>query len=395
MSIKKRVFIDKQGKEQTRYRVNVYDKYTGKTRWVGTFARKKDAEKEFDKAKTQIRMGEQPQERKDIGFADLVDRWFMMLTVRKTTRNEYKYATVILRRHFKNRPVSGITREGVELFIAWAFKQGYGLRYVRKLKTRLSQILKVAVDWGYLSANPAAGRMNNLPREPKSKIQALEPEQVRRLLLAAPEYHRPLFLVLVGTGLRRSEAFGLTWQNVDLDAGEIRVTHQLQGQELVSPKTEAAVRTIPLANVIVTALRDRKATCPASQLDLVFTTESGSAINPSNFYKRLWKPMKEAAQLPGGTTLHQLRKTFASTCASQGRTPAWLAEVMGHESPTTTLAFYTGVLNREREQARQDLDDWLTLEAPAPYLVTSSGAQTEAPRMPHCSIAVARTHEAA
>jgi integrase len=390
MSIKKRTFIDRNGKVQVRYRVNVYNKYTARSQWVGTFERRKDAESAFDQAKRTIRLGELPAERKDIGFGDLLDRWLSTLTVRASTREEYKYAGVILRRYFKNRPVSSIDRELVEHFVAWVVEKKYSVRYVRKLKTRLAQVLKVGVDWGYLKTNPAAGKVNNLPKEPKSKIMPLEPDQVRSLLRAAPEYHRPLFLVLVSTGLRRSEAFGLTWNNVDLERGEIRVTHQLQSGALVEPKSDAAMRTIPLASVTVGALRARKNVITDNPLNLVFTTERGAAINASNFYKRLWRPVREAAELPEGTTLHQLRKTFATACAGQGRSPAWLAEVMGHESPTTTLAFYTSVLQRERDQAKKDMDEWLGLEARGAYGHERVVVWREMRLRRHCSTAVAR-----
>jgi len=145
------------------------------------------------------------------------------------------------------------------------------------------------------------------PKEPRSRINPLEPDQVQHLLAAAPQYQRALLLVLVSTGLRRSEAFGLTWGAVDLDKGELHVRHQLQGGKLVDTKTGAGERTIPLATATIAALRDRQTVCPWTEPDLMFTTDNGKPLNPSNFYKRIWAPVKKAAGLPEGTTLHQLR----------------------------------------------------------------------------------------
>lgn len=389
MTVKKREFLDKQGKKQIRYRVNIYNKYTGKTQWIGTYTNKKDADASFDEAKRKIRIGELPRERKDIGLGDLVDRWLATLTVRRNTKDDYKYTTTIVRSYFKNRPVSEIDREAVQLYIVWCIRRGYSDAYVRKLKARLSQVLYVAMEWGYLSSNPAAGFFKALPKPPKSKIAPLEAEAVRKLIEATPPYHRALFLAFVSTGLRRGEAFGLTWDDVDLDRGEITVNRQLIGKTLEDPKSDAAVRTIPLPAATLEALRVRRSECPTTALNLVFTTERGMRLNSSNFYKRVWVPIKEAASLPSGTTLHQLRKTFASACARQGRTPAWLAEVMGHEKASTTLAFYTAVLKSERDDAMKDMDDWLALESENPTSVGCGSLMTEGSTDYSCSTAIA------
>jgi integrase len=395
LSIISRSFVDSQGKKHIRYGVNVHNRYTDKTQWVGTFTLKKDAEAAFDEAKRRIRLGELPQERKDIGFCDLVDLHSETLTVRRTSIDDYKYTANILRRYLRNRPVSQITREVVERFVSWCKKRGYSDAYTRKLKARLSQLLNVAVDWGFLSSNPAAGRIRNLPKEPRSKIKPLEAEEVRRLIDAVPPYHRALFLVLVSAGLRRSEAFGLTWGDVDLETGELSVTGQLQGSQRVEPKSEAARRTIPLPAVTLEALRARKMECPPTRLNLVFTTERGASLNPSNFYKRVWTPTKEAAGLPADTTLHQLRKTFASACASQGRTPAWLAEVMGHEKAATTLTFYTGVMKTEREEAKTGMNDWLARETAEAVPSSRVRRVKRVSASASCSTAVARRGTAA
>lgn len=362
MSIIDRPYVDRQGRKQVRYAVNAYNKYTGKTEWVGTYTRRKDAEQAFDDASRRIRMGDLPQERKDIGLRDLVNQWFETLTVRERTLVDYRYTTGLLIEFFRNRPVSRIAKQDVEQMIAWAKGQGYGDWLVRKLKVRLSQVLGVAVDWGYLFSNPAAGKIRNLPKEPRSKIGPLQPDEIKRLLESCPSEHRCFFLLLLSTGLRRSEAFGLTWEDVDLERGEIHVRHQLIGNRLVPPKTRAAFRTIPLPPITADALRVQLASSTTSELNLVFTTAVGTPVNASNFFRRVWLPLKEAAGLPTETTIHQLRKTFATACVSQGRTPAWLAEVMGHSKPETTLAFYTGVYATESDKARDDLNEWLAHE---------------------------------
>jgi Phage integrase family len=68
-----------------------------------------------------------------------------------------------------------------------------------------------------------------------------------------------LFRVMLATGLRRGEALGLHWSDVDLDAALLRVRWTLsrrsQGLRLDEPKTDKSRRTVPLPRSAVEALR--------------------------------------------------------------------------------------------------------------------------------------------
>lgn len=68
-------------------------------------------------------------------------------------------------------------------------------------------------------------------------------------------------LVLV-TGLRKGEALGLTWADVDLDAGELTIGRQLQrvrGQLLHrDTKTQASDATLPLPDIYLTVIKLRQ-----------------------------------------------------------------------------------------------------------------------------------------
>lgn len=72
-----------------------------------------------------------------------------------------------------------------------------------------------------------------------------------------------LYVLLVGTGLRRGEALALTWRVVDLDAGAVRVSGTLArvGGQLVTtaPKTAKSRRSVPLPTPVIAALRAHRA----------------------------------------------------------------------------------------------------------------------------------------
>jgi integrase len=105
---------------------------------------------------------------------------------------------------------------------------------INKTLTRLSQILEVAVEYGYIERNPAAGKRRKLKvaKPPRTYLDRVE--QLAALLQAARELdaearvdqkcaRRPLLATLVFAGLRIGEVLALRWRDFDLAAGRLRV----------------------------------------------------------------------------------------------------------------------------------------------------------------------------
>ena len=89
-------------------------------------------------------------------------------------------------------------------------------------------------------------------------------EEVRRFIAQARgDRLFALYLLILVTGMRRGETLGLRWQDVDLDAGGLRVVQQLvelRGQLIVGkPKTRSGSRTVPLDPTTVELLRAQRA----------------------------------------------------------------------------------------------------------------------------------------
>ena len=111
-------------------------------------------------------------------------------------------------------------------------------------------------------------------------MRILERDEIARLLAAAPERYRALLATAIFTGLRLGELLGLTWGDVDFDAGLVRVRKQL-GRDgvLVPPKTDQAVRDVVLMPALGRMLREHKLASPCSRpSDFVFVTLRGTPL---------------------------------------------------------------------------------------------------------------------
>jgi integrase len=135
-----------------------------------------------------------------------------------------------------------------------------------------------------------------VPGGSQPEVVPLSGEEARALLSAA-EGTRPyaLWAVALAVGLRRGEALGLRWKDVDLDRGELRVSQTLRRVDgrlqFLPPRSERSRRRVPLPSVTVAALKRHRmqATLEAAKRggwigpdDLVFTSSIGTPLEPRN-----------------------------------------------------------------------------------------------------------------
>src|SRR5262249_20893504 len=128
--------------------------------------------------------------------------------------------------------------------------------------------------------------------ENKTQARVLEAEEVRRLIDATPKPYRVLVGLLAYTGLRISEALGLVWDDVDLDASVIKVRMQLsrpkRGERArrVPLKTKKAARAIDLAPEVERMLREHRRHAlelgHARSDGFVFCTLTGAPMSARN-----------------------------------------------------------------------------------------------------------------
>lgn len=263
------------------------------------------------------------------------------------------YAT-LARKHVAGR-IGGlrlvdVTPSRVEQLLLGLERDGLAASTRRQVHTVLGLILSAAVRDGLLVSNPAASV--DRPRVPRREAQWWTSEQVASLRAAAAGHRLAGLLdVVVFTGLRRGEALGLRWTDVDLDAGLLRVTGTLtrgaNGLARTQPKTAAGVRVLPLLGDSARALRARRSEQRAERLaagemwtdtGYVFTTEIGTPVDPRNAFRWLAGAVDRAG-VPSGSW-HTLRHSAASVLLAAGVPPIAVSRALGHSSIDVTNDLY-------------------------------------------------------
>lgn len=180
---------------------------------------------------------------------------------------------------------------------------GLSTRTVQYLHVTLRRALGQAVKDGLIPRNVA--EVVNAPRVVNKQMQPLTSEQARAFVEAAKgDRYEVLYVLAVTTGLRRGELLGLKWEDLDLDAGVLRVKRALapDARTFAQPKTAKARRSVRLTSGAVRALeRHRERQSQARQRlgalwqehGLVFPSMVGTPLNPENLVKRSFKPLLE------------------------------------------------------------------------------------------------------
>lgn len=179
-------------------------------------------------------------------------------------------------------------------------------------------------------------------------------------------------MLAVHTGMRQGELLALKWADVDLETATVGVRRTLtkSGTALLTgdTKTGKSRRTISLTDAAVTALREHLARQMAEMErlgdlyrdeGLVFTTEAGTLINPTNLRKRSLTPLLERAKLPK-IRFHDLRHTCATLLFGKGVHPKHVQELLGHANVAITLDTYSHVIPGMGDQTARAMEDALS-----------------------------------
>jgi len=228
----------------------------------------------------------------------------------------------------------------------------------------LHKACKDAVRWGHISRNPLdAADPPRKKGDGTREMRTWTKEQLKAFLESvADERLSPLWHTIAMTGMRRGEAIGLRWSDVDLENGRLSVRRALIpiNREVVvsEPKTIKGRRVIALDPGTVEVLKGQA----SRQLDeqkkwdeawvetgLVFTLENGAALDPESV-SRYWRQAVKKAMLPT-IRLHDLRHTHATLALQAGVHPKVVSERLGHATVSITLDTYSHAIPAMQEEA--------------------------------------------
>ena len=310
----------------------------------------------------------------NMAVGEYLDAWLKGSVHGTVRRSTYDRDSYLVNNHIK--PVLGgmklkkLNSSHVQSFYRTRLDAGLSASTVHKIHDILRRGLAQAVKWHLLPRNVAD--VVKPPRPVPTEMVALSADDTRRLLEAAGEYRlEALYILAVHTGMRQGEMLALRWQDVDMENAVVSVRRTLtrNGGKVAfgEPKTKKSRRSIRLTPQAVEALRshlerqlrDMEILGDRYQdQGLVFTTDTGGPINPSNLRQRSFAPLLKRAGLRH-MRFHDLRHTCATLLLSRGVHPKFVQELLGHATIAITLDTYSHVMPSMGDATAKAMEDAL------------------------------------
>ena len=295
---------------------------------------------------------------------DYLEQWLANQepTARRTTFRGYQQDLGRVTRCLGRVGLHELTPMQLETAYAEMLKSGsakggpLSAKTVYNAHSSLRKALNDAVRLGVLIRNPATAARP--PKRTKHEMATWTFAQLGEFLAgvdADPLY--AAYVLIATTGMRRGEAMGLRWQDVDLDAGFVRIRQTLTtvNDQLVfdTTKTAKSQRRISLDQSTVAALRGHRVRQAEARLlagdgwddsnDLTFTQADGTPVHPDRWTRAFQRHVKRLG-LPELRGPHSLRHTWATLALEAGVHPKVVSERLGHSSIAITLDTYSHVV---------------------------------------------------
>lgn len=257
--------------------------------------------------------------------------------------------------------------------------EGLSQKTVKNIHVVLKSAIGAAIDNDILKVDPM--RKLKMKKPPAPEIHPLDDEQLE-LYLAAVEVDElaPILKFIIFTGLRESEALGLTWDCVNFRTGKVTIRQQLQdmrkengGMQIVPTKNDK-IRILNPAPYVMELLKEQKIHQLELKLEagsawegwqneeelrtsLVFANACGRHYRPKTLYMHHKKICAKIGL--ADCTVHDLRHTFAALSLQNGDDPKTVQGNLGHASAAFTLDVYGHVTERMKEDSAARMQKYI------------------------------------
>ena len=202
----------------------------------------------------------------------------------------------------------------------------------------LSQIMKYAVNDDLIKKNPCDSPDLVIPSDRKTEREALPIDQYKDILANLGKLNkrdRRYLGILMYTGMRRGEALGLRWEDIDLENNMIHiqrnVTHPQQNAPVVTtPKTKAGRRSIPIDDNLLKILE------PIEEEGYILSGENPMTLSA---HRNMMKNINNTIDLHGATA-HVLRHSYLTYAVGETTDYKTVQGISGHADIGTLLNRY-------------------------------------------------------
>jgi site-specific recombinase XerD len=299
-----------------------------KARCVGTFG---DAVNAYEENKARIRRGllATPTQNRGVRYGALIDDALKLNEASSRDHRNFKQRLEVTREQFGHRVAESITPADIgDWFAAMTDEREWTPATVNRYRAAMSKAFKLGIQNRKVNNNPA--RLVPQRKESAGKIRFLTGDEETRLRKALKS--RPLCVpqldLALHTGMRKSEQFSITWDQVDFAQRYIHLNVTKNGSD----------RYVSLNSEALRVLKGLRETHKSLKLPADSTLFVSWQKKPMSDPRMWFGAACEEANIEG-VTWHTLRHTFASRLVMAGVDLKTVQELMGHKTIAMTARY--------------------------------------------------------
>ena len=257
--------------------------------------------------------------------------------------------------------IKDVKRSEAKTWFVSLHDQGMKQNTIGVIHSVLRPAFEMAVEDDMIRKNPFKFKLSDVvPKDANVRTALTKAQQERYLEFVRDDggsYYNDI-VILLGTGLRVSELYGLTLSDVDFERRCIRVTKQLcrtaeKPYFVTSPKTKSGIRVVPMTDSVYMAFRNVVEHRGKPKIEMIVDGYSGFlfldkdkrpkvAMHLENYMRGLQKRyLKSHGNTLSTITPHVLRHTFCTNAQQAMLDVKSLQYIMGHSTASVTLDVYT------------------------------------------------------
>lgn len=312
-----------------------------------------------------------------VKFHVLADEWLQLIEQTK----EMKPTTITRLKGLRERTYNAIgntyidklTYRQIQNFILTLSKNGVNQTTGKGLSQKtqkhylsfISDVMRYALKCGLITSNPCKDITTVKTESKEKEIYSLD--EVKNLLSKINEKadtdYKVFFALLAYCGLRRGEALGIEYKDIDFDTGALSIVrtsnyNKDNGVYTSTPKTKSSIRYLYLQPFVIELIKQLRAEQQEQSNKIgdlwndsnrLFITWCGKPMHPNTPYTWLERFCKtEGIPFKG---LHSFRHTVATQTITNGVDIKTVSSFLGHSQTSTTLNIYAHAVQKSNVKA--------------------------------------------
>lgn len=312
-----------------------------------------------------------------VKFSDIAQEWLRLIE----ETQEMKPATIVRLKGLQERTYNSIgniyidklTYRQIQNFILSLSRSGVNQKTGGGLSQKtqkhylsfVSDVMRYALKCGLISVNPCRDVTTVKTESKEKEIYSLE--EMKEMLLKINNQsnldYKIFFNLLAYCGLRRGEALGIEYKDIDFDTGMLSIVrtsnyNKDKGVYTSTPKTKSSSRCLYLQPHIIELIKQLRVEQKEQAMkvgdqwvdtDRLFTTWCGNPMHPNTPYTWLER-FCEAEGIPF-KGLHSFRHTVATQTIINGVDIKTVSSFLGHSQTSTTLNIYAHTVQKANIKA--------------------------------------------